>query len=58
MQNLKKTLNSQIQGTDWWLPEVGGMWMGEMGESGQKVQNSHYKVNKSWECNIQHGDYS
>ena len=31
---------------------VGGMWMGEMGESGQKLQNSHYKVNKSWECNI------
>ena len=41
-------LNLQIQGTDWWLPEVSGgggeMWMGEMGESGQKVQNSHDKV--------------
>ena len=22
-------------------------WMGEMGEEGQKVQNSNYKINKS-----------
>ena len=31
---------------------------GKMGEGGQKVQISRYKINKSWGCNIQHGDYS
>ena len=29
-----------------------------MSEGGQKVQISRYKINKSWRCNIQHGDYS
>ena len=24
----------------------------EMGESGQKIQTSSYKINKSWGCNI------
>ena len=24
----------------------------------QKVQNSNYKISKSWGCNVQHGDYS
>lgn len=29
-----------------------------MGEVGQKVQTSGSKINKSWGCNIQHGDCS
>ena len=29
-----------------------------MGERGQKVQTSSYKMNKLWGCNVQHGDYS
>lgn len=32
--------------------------VGEMGKSGQKVQTSSYKINKSWECSVQCGDYS
>ena len=32
--------------------------MGKMGEGGQKVQSSSYKINKSWGCNIQHGNCS
>ena len=31
---------------------------GEMGESGQKVKLSSYKLNKTCRCSIQHGDYS
>ena len=27
-----------------------------MGEGGQKVQGSSYKINKSWGDNVQHGD--
>ena len=30
----------------------------EMGESSQTEQTSSYKINKSWGCNVQHGDYS
>ena len=30
---------------------------GKMGEDGQKIQTSSYKINKSWECNVQHDDY-
>ena len=32
--------------------------MGEMGEGCQEAQISSYKINKSWGCNVQHGDYS
>ena len=32
--------------------------MGEMGEGGQRVQNSRSKMNKFWDSNGQHGDYS
>lgn len=28
------------------------------GLSGQKIQSSGYKINKSWGCNVQHGNYS
>ena len=27
-----------------------------MGGGSQKVQTSSYKMNKSWGCNVQHGD--
>lgn len=29
-----------------------------MGEGGQKVQTSAYKITKFWGFNVQHGDYS
>ena len=32
--------------------------MGELGEGGQKVQTSTYKINKLWGCNVQYADYS
>lgn len=39
--------------------QMGGDWgMGEMDEGDQKIQTSIYKVNKSWACNVSHGDYS
>lgn len=44
--NLKnKKRNSQIQRIDWWLLKGGGWRVGKMGEGGQKVQTSSYKVN-------------
>ena len=30
----------------------------ELGEGGQKVQMSSHKINRSWGCNVQPGDYS
>ena len=32
--------------------------MGQMGEGGQKIQISTYKINKSWGYNVQYGGYS
>ena len=29
-----------------------------MDEGGQNVHISSYKIDKSWGCNVQHGDYS
>ena len=53
---------NQAQRTDWQLPEagVGGIaHVGKMSEGVcQKVQNSSYKISKSWGCNVQHSDYS
>ena len=37
------------------MPEVGGWGDGKMGEDGQKVQTSGYKINKLRERN---GDYN
>ena len=34
-----------------------GLGMEELGEGGQKVQTSSYKVNTSRGCNVQHDDY-
>lgn len=37
----------------------GGCWgIGEIGEGGQKVQISSYKINMAWGYNVQLGDYS
>ena len=34
----------------------GGEWVvGKMGEGGQKIETCSYKINKSWDCNVQHG---
>ena len=30
----------------------------QTGEDSWKVQTSRYKINKSWECNVLHGEYS
>ena len=27
------------------------------GWGGQKIQTCSYKINKTWECNVCHGDY-
>ena len=58
MWNLKnKTLSSYIKNR--LVVARGKGWgVGEMGEGGQKVQTSSYKINKSWGCNVQHVDYS
>ena len=29
-----------------------------IGEGGQKVQTSNYKINKFWGCNVQHDNYN
>ena len=37
--------------------QIAGCWGrdgGKIGEAGQKVQTSSYKMNKSWGCNAQH----
>ena len=37
----------------------GEVWgLEEMDENGQKIQTSRYKINKFWEPNVLHGDYS
>lgn len=40
-----------------WKYQVKKYRTGELGESGQKVQISSYKINKLWVYNLQHGDY-
>ena len=42
MWNLKR--KSYIQRTDWWSPEVGVGWVGEMGEGSQMVQSWGYNA--------------
>lgn len=32
--------------------------VGNWGEGGQNVQTFNYKINKFWECNVQHVDCS
>ena len=45
MCGICKKANSEILGTEWWLPEVGSWRIGELGEGSQKVQTSSYKIN-------------
>ena len=56
MRNLKTNKNNKLteKRTDWWLPELG------MGGGGRwiKVQTFGYKINKSWGCNLYHGDHT
>ena len=35
-----------------------GQGVSKMDEDGQKVETSSCKINKSWGCNVQHGDCS
>ena len=35
-----------------------GVGVGDMAEGGEKAQTTSYKINKSWGCNVQHGNYS
>ena len=60
MRNLKKQtytreMSPWIQGADWWQLEA-GVGVDKLGEGSQKVHISSYKMNKSWECNVQHDD--
>ena len=32
--------------------------VGRLGGTGQRAQTSSYKMNKFWESNVQHGNYS
>ena len=50
-------LNLQFQRTDWWLQgqDIG---RGKMGEGGQNIQLSGYKVSNPWKYNVQHVCYS
>ena len=59
MWNLKnkQTKNKLIDTENRLVVARDGMWeMGKMDEGGQKVHTSSYKTNKSWGCNIEHGD--
>lgn len=38
----------------WNRDHIGGCQVGEIGEGGQKVQTSSYKINNSWGCNVKH----
>ena len=62
MWNLKQTqitnkqahkYREQIGGCQRW----GWVRVGEMGKRGEKAQISSYKINMSWVCNVQPGDY-
>lgn len=50
-------LNPQFQRTDWWL-QGQGIGRGKMGEGGQNIQPSSYKVSNPWRHNAQHVCYS
>ena len=51
--NTQQTKRDQIFDYQRW-----GFQRGEVGESGQKIQTSTYKVNKCCGCNVQCDDYS
>ena len=49
-------IKSQIKRNNWWSSEVESGVYGKTGKSGQKVHISGNKINKSWTCNVHHGD--
>ena len=53
----KQTTKSKLIDTENKLvvARVGKKGLDRKGESGQKVQISNYKINKSWGCNVQLG---
>ena len=59
MESEKHTekLNLQFQRTDWWLQgqDIG---RSKMGEGGQNIQRSTYKVSNPWKYNVQHVCYN
>ena len=56
-EKYKKKIKLKDTKNQWWLLDV--EWeMGKMGEGGQNVQNSSYKINRSGDCNVQHGDHT
>lgn len=56
----KNQMNTKLIGTEnrVVVAEGRGCGVGEMGERVQKIKTSSYRINKSWECIVQHGDYS
>lgn len=53
----KKTEYINTECSDWWLPQAGvGRQNGRSGSKG--INFLRYKINKSWECNVHHIDYS
>ena len=53
-ENKEQKQTKLINRTDWWFARGGQRRVGQVG---QKVQTSSYrKINKSWGCNVQHGE--
>lgn len=40
------------------MPQAGSEGVGKVGKGNKKEQTSNYKINKSWEYNVQHVYYS
>ena len=59
MWNLKNKPNNVIDTESMPEARIGEAGRGwGVGEGDQKVQTSSYKINKSWGCNVQYGDYT
>ena len=56
----KKTTTTKLTDTENRLVQARGRgWeAGDMGECSQKVQTSHYRINKTLRCDAQPDDYS
>ena len=54
-QKPNQTKNPRAHG---YREQIGGWLRVEVGEGGLKVQIANYKMNKSWGCNVQHGNNS
>lgn len=53
--NIKKLIDTRNRSV---VARGRGWWVDDMGEDNQKIQTSSCKINKSWGCNANHGDYS